>query len=177
MIKSEVALHKTYEAKVSGKFTAVRLDSESIYGGWLATNTQTGRRVRIKTAARLRREVIPMDRPTAIKLANEAMGEDLCPWCAQARRDEAAGNRITPCLYHPKLVDVSQLHVYDRIAHFLGCTRNEAERDCEALHEIGLNVQTYADAEKVAAITQTLGSLRVQETRELFADEKGTELQ
>ena len=57
MKKAEVSVGKYYRAKVSGVLTVVRLDSEHHYGGWSATNIATGRQVRIKSAAKLRREV------------------------------------------------------------------------------------------------------------------------
>jgi len=57
MKKSEVRVGGTYVAKVSGVITAVRLNSELPLGGWLATNVRTGYIVRIRTAARLRREL------------------------------------------------------------------------------------------------------------------------
>ncbi len=57
MKKANVGIGRAYEAKVSGTITKVRITSESIYGGWNAQNTVTGREVRIKTAGRLRREI------------------------------------------------------------------------------------------------------------------------
>lgn len=54
MRKNEVEIGGTYHAKVSGRVVVVRIDRESPYGGWEATNTATGRAVRIRTAARLR---------------------------------------------------------------------------------------------------------------------------
>lgn len=56
MKKSEVTLGKVYAVKVSGKIVPVRLDSESPYGGWNGTNLNTKREVRIRSAAKLRRE-------------------------------------------------------------------------------------------------------------------------
>ena len=55
MLKREVEIGHQYVAKVSGKIAIVRILHESPYGGWEAVNRQTGRAVRIKTAARLRR--------------------------------------------------------------------------------------------------------------------------
>ncbi len=57
MKKANVRIGGTYTAKVGGSVTTVRITSESQYGGWNGQNTVTGREVRIKTAARLRREV------------------------------------------------------------------------------------------------------------------------
>ena len=55
MKKADVEMGGRYVAKVSGTLVAVRIDRESPYGGWDATNLATGRSVRIRTAARLRR--------------------------------------------------------------------------------------------------------------------------
>ena len=55
MKKAEVELRGVYVAKVSGRLVTVRLERESPYGGWDATNLATGRAVRIRSAARLRR--------------------------------------------------------------------------------------------------------------------------
>jgi len=57
MKKADVQIGNTYIAKVSNQLVPVRLDCESIFGGWSATNMKTGRQVRIKTAAKLRRQV------------------------------------------------------------------------------------------------------------------------
>jgi hypothetical protein len=54
MKKSDVAIGATYVAKVSGRLATVRIDRESRHGGWEATNAETGRSVRIKSAQRLR---------------------------------------------------------------------------------------------------------------------------
>jgi hypothetical protein len=54
MTKREVIIGGRYSAVVSGVPAMVRLTAESPYGGWDAVNERTGRKVRIKTAARLR---------------------------------------------------------------------------------------------------------------------------
>ena len=58
MLKANVQLGKVYIAKVSGKLCRVRLARASEYGGWMATNLETGREIRIRSAAKLRREVL-----------------------------------------------------------------------------------------------------------------------
>jgi hypothetical protein len=58
MKKRDIKIGETYLAKVSGKLVPVRITSESPHGGWNAVNTTTGREVRIRSAARLRR---PLD--------------------------------------------------------------------------------------------------------------------
>ena len=56
MKKSEVKIGRVYTAKVTNKLVQVRIDAESRYGGWEATNLTTGKKVRIKSAQRLRGE-------------------------------------------------------------------------------------------------------------------------
>jgi len=59
MKKNQVQIGGTYVAKVSGLLARVRIDAESRFGGWDATNVSTRRKVRIKSARRLRREASP----------------------------------------------------------------------------------------------------------------------
>jgi len=56
MKRAEVQIGKVYLAKVSNRLVQVRIDGENRYGGWDATNLATGKRVRIKSAQRLRCE-------------------------------------------------------------------------------------------------------------------------
>ena len=56
----DIQIGKTYIVKVSGHLTPVRLESVSPYGGWAGRNVRTGREVRIRTAAKLRREYVPL---------------------------------------------------------------------------------------------------------------------
>jgi hypothetical protein len=53
MKKTEVKIGGIYYANVSGKKTRVRIDAEASSGGWSATNLETDKSVRIKTAQRL----------------------------------------------------------------------------------------------------------------------------
>jgi len=54
MKKSDVKIGRVYVAKVSDRLTEVRIDSVHSKTGWNATNTRTGKRIRIKSARRLR---------------------------------------------------------------------------------------------------------------------------
>ena len=56
MKKAEVKIGGVYIAKVSEKLVPVRIIGFSVYGGWEGLNTTTGREVRIKSAAKLRKE-------------------------------------------------------------------------------------------------------------------------
>ena len=64
MKKDEVKIGHLYVAKVSDRIVTVRIDSTNSHGGWNATNTATGKHIRIKSAQRLRRAV-PADRQAA----------------------------------------------------------------------------------------------------------------
>lgn len=80
MKREEIIVGKTYIARISGQFVPVRIDRENedkrrfsgvdysghmqtrkYHGGWQATNLKTNREIRIKSAAKLRREARPGD--------------------------------------------------------------------------------------------------------------------
>ncbi|GJQ27323.1 MAG: hypothetical protein HBSAPP02_23550 [Phycisphaerae bacterium] len=103
MKKQQVQLGGTYVAKVSGKLARVRIDAESRFGGWDATNVDTGRSVRIKSAQRLRREVAPTrsagdDRPPQdIDERIAAAPPSIVPYeqrRARAQRSQAAAHTV-----------------------------------------------------------------------------------
>jgi hypothetical protein len=54
MKKNKIEVGGLYTAKVSDRIVKVRIDSANTNGGWNATNTATGKRIRIKSAQRLR---------------------------------------------------------------------------------------------------------------------------
>ena len=60
MKKVDVSIGKIYVVKVSGKLVPVRLAREASYGGWFGVNMATAREVRIRSAAKLRRELSEM---------------------------------------------------------------------------------------------------------------------
>ena len=53
MRAKDVRLGGTYAARVSGRVVPVTLTAESVFGGWDGENEETGKRVRVHTAARL----------------------------------------------------------------------------------------------------------------------------
>lgn len=56
--KRDVKIGGKYRARISDRIVTVRIDSATMYGtGWNATNLDTGRTVRIRSAAKLRSEV------------------------------------------------------------------------------------------------------------------------
>ena len=54
MKTADVQIGETYAVKVSGNVVPVVLNEEHHNGGWVGTNQQTNRRVRVKSARRLR---------------------------------------------------------------------------------------------------------------------------
>lgn len=56
MLKRDVEIGKIYIARISGRLARVKLTGLCNYGGWYALNLETNREIRIKSAAKLRRE-------------------------------------------------------------------------------------------------------------------------
>jgi len=71
MKKSEVKKGKCYTAKVSGRMATVRIDADNPNGGWDATNLTTGKKVRIRSAQRLRHETRPPGKSAAESKADQ----------------------------------------------------------------------------------------------------------
>ena len=63
MKKNEIKIGHLYMAKVSNRMVRVRIDSVNSRGGWNATNTLTGKRIRIRSAQRLRYAVAEPEHP------------------------------------------------------------------------------------------------------------------
>ncbi len=75
MKKNEIRIGNTYTAKVSGKIAKVRIDAENRNGGWDATNLATKKKVRIKSAQRLRAEAGPPPKtPSTTQATTRASG-------------------------------------------------------------------------------------------------------
>jgi len=56
MKKHEVQINHVYNVLVSGKIQPVRIDRDADQGGWWGTNLLTARKIRIRSAQRLRSE-------------------------------------------------------------------------------------------------------------------------
>jgi hypothetical protein len=75
MKKNEIEVGGLYTAKVSGKVVKVRIDSANTHGGWNATNTATGKRIRVKSAQRLRKAVAGDDAGPDVQLPKSPKGK------------------------------------------------------------------------------------------------------
>ncbi|UCC30024.1 MAG: hypothetical protein JSU86_17725 [Phycisphaerales bacterium] len=76
MKKNEVKVGGVYVAKVSDRIVTVRIDSTHSKGGWYATNTRTGERIRIKSAHRLRGEARKTTKAETPKAAEATVASD-----------------------------------------------------------------------------------------------------
>ena len=76
MKKNEVKIGGCYIAKVSNKLAPVRIDSTNTHGGWNATNTRTGKRIRIKSAQRLRGAAKDAAKAEASETPKDAVAKD-----------------------------------------------------------------------------------------------------
>ena len=57
MLKKEVEIGAIYIVLVSKKLVPVKITAVNPHGGWVGVSTVTGRTIRIRTAAKLRRKV------------------------------------------------------------------------------------------------------------------------
>jgi uncharacterized membrane protein YqiK len=76
MKKDQIKIGGLYTAKVSDKLVTVRIDSAHSSGGWNATNTATGKRIRIKSAQRLRGAAKSGAKAEAAKAPEPAAAKD-----------------------------------------------------------------------------------------------------
>jgi len=62
MRRIDVQIGTKYVVKVSGRLVPVTIVGESPHGGWIGRNDATGREIRVRSAARLRRPYKTPDR-------------------------------------------------------------------------------------------------------------------
>jgi hypothetical protein len=91
MKKNEVKIGGVYTAKVTNKVVQVRIDAESRYGGWDATNMETGKKVRIKSPAKLRAAVGGDGAATGAKKAKGGKKAEVPAAAAQAQTSAPTG--------------------------------------------------------------------------------------
>jgi hypothetical protein len=94
MKKSEVKIGGIYTAKVTNKLVQVRIDAESRYGGWDATNLGTGKKVRIKSPTRLRAAVGGDGAATGAKKPKGGKKTKARPEAAQAQTSANVGEDV-----------------------------------------------------------------------------------
>jgi len=110
MKKNEVKIGQCYMAKVTDSVVPVRIDAENAHGGWDAKNIATGRKVRIKSAQRLRRKCTQADlaglkRPTPKQRTKAAPGATTRPTAATDAKSAKKATQKAPA---PKGRDTGQ---------------------------------------------------------------------
>ena len=100
MKKNQVTIGDVYTAKVSGNLARIRITGENPNGGWDGLNLDTNRKVRIKTAGRLHRQIVDPDAAPPLRKADaqpepqEAAQE--APEAAETCADEEAAAAAEP---------------------------------------------------------------------------------
>jgi len=99
MKKNEVKVGRSYLAKVSDKVVPVRITGTSGHGGWDAVNEATGKKVRIKSAQRLRG---PAEQPDAVDAKARYAVAPAAPAAQGAKPDGKAAKDATVAPKAPK---------------------------------------------------------------------------
>ena len=112
MQKHNVQIGTTYIVKVSGMLAKVRITREHPRGGWYGTNLATGRELRIRTAARLRKEVIPPRSPRLPDFSADELRRVVERAKAEILADVAAGTVPSTCASFSELHDYTDANGY-----------------------------------------------------------------
>jgi hypothetical protein len=123
MKKSDVKLGGVYTAKVTNKIVQVRIEAESRYGGWDATNLETGKKVRIKSAQRLRSAAGGGTLATGAKKAKGGTKATARPEAAQAQTSAPTGE--------PE----AKPETAPGVCPNCGSTEQDEDGDCAKCHE------------------------------------------
>ena len=112
MQKDNVHIGSTYIVKVSGTLAKVRITREHQRGGWYGTNLATGREIRIRTAARLRMEVIPARSPRLPDFSADELRQVVEQAKTEILADVAAGTVPSTCASFSELHDYTDANGY-----------------------------------------------------------------
>jgi hypothetical protein len=135
MKKNEVKIGGAYTAKVTNKVVQVRIDAESRYGGWDATNLATGKKVRIKSPTRLRAAVGGDGAVTGAKKAKGGKKAKVPAEAAQAQTSPPTGEDVaiapTACTGEPE----AKPETAPGVCPNCGTTEVDEDGDCAKCHE------------------------------------------
>ena len=112
MQKQDIHIGSTYIVKVSGTLAKVRITREHQRGGWYGTNLATGREIRIRTAARLRKEVNPARNPRLPDFSADELRQVVERAKAEILADVAAGTVPSTCASFSELHDYTDANGY-----------------------------------------------------------------
>ena len=112
MQKQDIRIGSTYIVKVSGTLTKVRITREHDRGGWYGTNLATGREIRIRTAARLRKEVTPASNPRLPDFSADELRQVVERAKTEILADVTAGTVPDTCASFSELHDYTDANGY-----------------------------------------------------------------
>jgi hypothetical protein len=135
MKKNEVKIGGVYAAKVTNKVVQVRIDAESRYGGWDATNLETGKKVRIKSPTRLRGAVRGDGAATGAKKAKGGKKAKVPAEATQARTSAPTSEDVAIAPAAPTGEDVSAVVPVPGVCPNCGATEVDEDGDCAKCHE------------------------------------------
>jgi hypothetical protein len=135
MKKSEVKIGRVYMAKVTNKVVQVRIDAESRYGGFDATNLATGKNVRIKSPARLRVAVGGDGAATVAKKGKGGKKAKAQAEAAQAQTSLPTGEDVALAPAASTGNDVSAVAPPTNVCPNCGATEVDEDGDCAKCHE------------------------------------------
>ena len=143
MKKAEAQIGETYRVKVSGNMADVRITGENPHGGWDGINVLTNRKVRIKSAQRLRGKTParPAKRGKIVSLAEYEAGaaKARAPKAKKARK--ATGKAKTTTKRHTGERDAKggqpkRLSILDAAVKVLGeCGADDGPLNCNEMVE------------------------------------------
>jgi hypothetical protein len=112
MQKQDIHVGSTYIVKVSGTLAKVRITREHKRGGWYGTNLATGHEIRIRTAARLRKEVNPASNPRLPEFSADELRQVVERAKAEILADVASGTVPSTCASFSELHDYTDANGY-----------------------------------------------------------------
>ena len=131
MKKSEVKIGEVYRVKVSGTIADVRITGESPYGGWDGVNVATKRKVRIKSAQRLRglaTKKVATDKTTSATGAKKGSRATKDATSATERDTGERGATGGEPVRTAGGPDAKKMSLLDAAAHLLSLATGEAMR-------------------------------------------------
>jgi hypothetical protein len=135
MKKNEVQIGGTYTAKVTNKVVQVRIDAESRYGGWDATNMETGKKVRIKSPTRLRAAVGGDGAATGAKRAKGGKKAKVPAAAAQSQTSASTGEDVAMAPVAPTGEAEANPETAPGVCPNCGATEVDEDGDCAKCHE------------------------------------------
>jgi len=135
MKKKDLKVGETYFAKVSDKLVQVKIVGESRFGGWDGINLTTGKKVRIKSAQRLRGAVGGQDAATDVKKGRTARNAKPPAETAQAQTSAPTSEDVATLPSAPTGEPEAKTEAVPTTCPNCGATEVDEDGDCAKCHE------------------------------------------